>query len=124
MLHKNDTAPLYLNTVGSWKFRPSPRTRIDNRFTAGDYCKTEVDLTTMESAAASGLAAAREVLRSHGVADVDTRVVVQPRRRPDRKLILLLKYMFAPLVPLLSAGPRLWKMLDRYVVDPETERKY
>jgi hypothetical protein len=124
ILNKNDKAPLYMNTVGSWQFRPDARTRIDNLFVAGDYCKTEVDLTTMESAASSGLATAREILRSLGVADADQRVKIARLRRPDRRLVVLLKYAFAPFVPLLATGPKLWNLLGRLVGDPEADREF
>ena len=124
ILNKNDKAPLYMNTVGSWQFRPGARTRIRNLFMAGDYCRTEVDLTTMESAAASGLTTAREILRSLGVADADERIKIRRLRRPDRRLVVMLKYTFAPFVPVLAAAPKLWKLLGSVVSDPEAKREF
>src|ERR1041385_1204223 len=65
-LRSNLNAPLFLNTVGSWAFRPGTRTRIPNLYVAGDYCRTHADLTTMESAVMSALNTARDVIADHG----------------------------------------------------------
>jgi hypothetical protein len=56
--------PLFLNTSGSWHFRPASKegTGVENLFVAGDYCRSEADLTTMESAIWSGIGAARAIL--------------------------------------------------------------
>jgi uncharacterized protein with NAD-binding domain and iron-sulfur cluster len=65
-LRKNVDTPLFLNTVGSWHFRPLARTRIENLYAAGDYCRSRADVTTMEGAVMSGLAAANEIACRHG----------------------------------------------------------
>ena len=67
-LSPNTEVPLFLNSVGSWHYRPATRTRIDNLWIAGDYCRSHVDLTTMESAVYSGLATAAEILSAKQVA--------------------------------------------------------
>ena len=54
---------LFLNRAGSWSHRPGTKTRIENLYIAGDYCRTDVDLTTMESAVMSGLRTAEHILR-------------------------------------------------------------
>jgi glycine/D-amino acid oxidase-like deaminating enzyme len=59
--------PLFLNTIGAWPYRPRTRTRLANLYTAGDYCQSEADLTTMESAAGSALATARDILEDAGL---------------------------------------------------------
>src|SRR5262249_20347795 len=58
----NIQTPLFLNTVGSWHFRPDTRTRIENLYIAGDYCRSDADLTTMESAVISGRRTAVSIL--------------------------------------------------------------
>ncbi|MEM7404635.1 MAG: FAD-dependent oxidoreductase [Pseudomonadota bacterium] len=58
----NEDAPLFLNEVGSWKHRPATRTSIDNLFLAGDYCRNEIDVVTIEGAMVSAYHAARAVL--------------------------------------------------------------
>ncbi len=53
--------PLLLNEVGSWGWRPTasyPDT-LPRLFFAGDLCKTDVDMATVESAVQSGFLAAR-----------------------------------------------------------------
>ncbi len=57
----NDT-PLLINTAGSWKDRPEVSTKIPNFFLAGDFCKTNIDLATMEGANESGRKAANAIL--------------------------------------------------------------
>ena len=57
----NDLYPLFVNDVGSWEWRPMaayPQT-LPRVFFAGDFCKTDVDMATVESAVQSGIAAAQ-----------------------------------------------------------------
>jgi uncharacterized protein with NAD-binding domain and iron-sulfur cluster len=56
--------PLLVNTVNSWKDRPTARTKIGNLFLAGDYVQTDIDLATMEGANESGRAAVNALLDS------------------------------------------------------------
>lgn len=58
--------PLLINTVDSWKLRPGTRTGIGNLFMAGDFCRTNVDLATMEGANESGRQAANAILDAAG----------------------------------------------------------
>ncbi|MFA1541975.1 hydroxysqualene dehydroxylase [Actinomadura monticuli] len=58
--------PLMVNTVGSWKNRPHPRTEVPNLFMAGDFVRTSVDLATMEGANESGRAAVNALLDAAG----------------------------------------------------------
>lgn len=55
-------SPLFINTVGSWKNRPSPKTGIDNLFIAGDYIQTRTDVASMESANEAGKLATNHIL--------------------------------------------------------------
>jgi hypothetical protein len=65
-LQPNVSAPLFLNTVGAWHFRPGTRTRSPNLYVAGDYCRTEADLTTMESAVISALNTTQAIVTDLG----------------------------------------------------------
>jgi len=101
----NLDSPLFLNTVGSWHFRPGTRTRIDNLYTAGDYCRSAVDLTTMESAVMSGLSTARDILKSERIT---AKVKIQPLKMIPRNQLLFLKYSLFPSIILLNFGQRVW----------------
>ncbi len=63
----NDDAPLFLNTVGSWRDRPLPDAPYGapdgsgRLYVTGDYAQTAVDLATMESAILAGLQTARAI---------------------------------------------------------------
>lgn len=52
---------LFINEVGSWESRPDATCEIPNLFIAGDFCKTVVDVVTVEAAVVSGLNAAEAV---------------------------------------------------------------
>jgi hypothetical protein len=50
---------LFVNEVGSWQWRPEAPTNIPNLFIAGDFCKSFIDVVTVEGAVVSGLQAVR-----------------------------------------------------------------
>ncbi len=72
--------PLLINTVDSWKLRPSTRSGIGNLFLAGDFCRTNVDLATMEGANESGRQAANAILDESGVRGAPA--AIYPMYRP------------------------------------------
>lgn len=57
-----NVTPLLVNTVDTWRKRPTARTRIPNLFLGGDHVRTNIDLATMEGANESGRAAAAGIL--------------------------------------------------------------
>jgi phytoene dehydrogenase-like protein len=59
--------PLFMNEVGAWHFRPSAKTELPNLYLAGDYCKTHIDLVSMEGATSAGLLAAEALRADAGV---------------------------------------------------------
>jgi hypothetical protein len=59
---EHDFEPLFINTVGSWLYRPGEATGIENLFLASDYVKTNTDLATMEGANESGRRAVNRIL--------------------------------------------------------------
>jgi hypothetical protein len=61
-LQTNVGEQLFTNQVGTWDYRPGPTCAISNLFIAGDFCKTFIDVVTIEGAVMSGLTAA-EALR-------------------------------------------------------------
>jgi Flavin containing amine oxidoreductase len=62
VLQHHINEPLFLNDIGAWHYRPEATTELGNMVLAGDYCRSRVDLVSMEAAITSGLAAA-EALR-------------------------------------------------------------
>jgi len=61
------TEPLFMNEAGIWPNRPAATTEIPNLFLAGDYCRSHVDLVSMESAVTTGLHAAEAVRARLGI---------------------------------------------------------
>lgn len=99
-------APLFLNAVGSWHFRPGTKTRLDNLYTAGDYCRSGVDLTTMESAVISALATAKAILDNEKIPE---KVKIHPLKLLSRSQILFLKYNVLPTVIAFTFGRQVWE---------------
>ncbi|MGV0852388.1 hydroxysqualene dehydroxylase [Mycolicibacterium phlei] len=60
---RNDE-PLFIQDPGSWHRRPSAVTGIDNLFLAGEWIKTDQNVTTMEGANEGGRYAANGVLQA------------------------------------------------------------
>jgi predicted NAD/FAD-dependent oxidoreductase len=67
-LQANVGETLFVNEVGSGRWRPGAVTPLPNVFLAGDYCMTVIDVTTVEGAVVSGLQAA-EALRQQARSD-------------------------------------------------------
>jgi uncharacterized protein with NAD-binding domain and iron-sulfur cluster len=67
-MRPNLDAPLLMNTTGSWRHRPQPGpTRLAGLHLAGDYCRSAVNVASMEGAIASGLAVAAAILENTGL---------------------------------------------------------
>jgi uncharacterized protein with NAD-binding domain and iron-sulfur cluster len=88
-LQTNIDEPLFTNQVDSRHNRPGTTCSIPNLFIAGDYCRTVIDITTIEAAVVSGLMAAEAVRRQAGIG---TEI---PIRAPDTYPQLLLSAMKA-----------------------------
>ncbi len=58
--------PLFIQDPGSWSRRPESVTRLDNLFLAGEWVKTDQNVTTMEGANEGGRQAANGVLLASG----------------------------------------------------------
>jgi phytoene dehydrogenase-like protein len=92
--HGNWDARLSLNAIGTEALRPLPHyEKIKNLFFAGDFCQNEFGLTTIEAAVASGLAAARELVKLRGVGEEVT--ILNPTRWPA-EWYLAMRYAWLP----------------------------
>jgi uncharacterized protein with NAD-binding domain and iron-sulfur cluster len=58
--------PLFIQTPGSWTQRPDSKTALENLFLAGDWVKTNINVTTMEGANEGGRQAANALLDAAG----------------------------------------------------------
>ncbi|HVT99542.1 MAG TPA: FAD-dependent oxidoreductase [Acidobacteriaceae bacterium] len=58
--------PLFINSVGTLKFRPNAETEIDNLSVAGDFVRTNTDLATMEAANEAARRAVNAILARAG----------------------------------------------------------
>lgn len=96
--------PLFMNNVGGWAFRPTASTKIPNLYLAGDYCRSHIDLVSMEGAITTGLLAAQAICEhdSHPNA-VEIRV---PPTYPDL-LLRIGKIVILPLVLFAYVAARL-----------------
>lgn len=103
--------PLFMNYVASWPYRPDSTqpTGFSNLFLAGDYCKTNVDLATMESAVSSGLNAAEGVRK---VAGIDKPVQVDDIPTPRRSLMFIAKYVTLPIAVVAKIWTTLFNRRD------------
>jgi hypothetical protein len=95
-INPNTETPLFLNTTSAWHYRPDGRTRIANLFVAGDYCRSQADLTSMESAVSSGFQTAVHILKHLGKDSASA----TPRAfdHPSRRKLQVVKYPFLWLV--------------------------
>jgi uncharacterized protein with NAD-binding domain and iron-sulfur cluster len=87
--HTNE--PLFVNSVGSWEYRPEVRVTnsehqalggqvwrtIRNLYLAGDYCRSQIDIVSLEGAVHTGIWAAH-ALSSARRAQGDTRIQEVP----------------------------------------------
>lgn len=89
----NTGEALFVNETGTAQWRPDTTCGIENLFLAGDYCKHELDVVTVESATLSGLKAAEAVRVRRGMG---TPVEIHlPDAYPEGAMAAL-KLMMAP----------------------------
>jgi hypothetical protein len=67
--------PLFIQDPGSWQRRPTSVTGIDNLFLAGEWVKTDQNVTTMEGANEGGRQAANGVLSASGYTGSKVKIV-------------------------------------------------
>ena len=66
MGRNTNATPLLVNTVDSWKNRPTAVTKIPNLLMTGDFVRTDIDLATMEGANESARTAVNAILDERG----------------------------------------------------------
>jgi len=103
-LHDNVSAPLFVNSVGAWHYRPETRTSLGGLYVAGDWCRNSIDLATTEGALCPGMATAVDALRDLGLA---APAPITPPETP-RWVYRAAKVMGAPLVALPVAYGKLF----------------
>ena len=92
--HVNSDTQLALNAVGSERWRPAAWCeKAPNLFFAGDCCKNDFGITTVEAAVATGLAAVNEVVRIHGGDEVKIKI---PYTVPNDEWVAL-RFAWLPL---------------------------
>jgi zeta-carotene desaturase len=104
-IDRNAGRELFINDVGSWKWRPEAKTKIKNLFLAGDYCKNSIDVVCLEGATVSGLEAAELVRRQHHVGSPIK--IVSPKRYPY-SAFWPFKLLLAP----YAAGAKVWSFCN------------
>jgi predicted NAD/FAD-dependent oxidoreductase len=112
VVHPNAMEELFINEVGSWELRPTTACDIPNLFLAGDYCRTPIDVVTIEGAVVSGLQAAEAVRARAGIgAPVD---IIQPQVAAPWQLagLKLAGQPYAYAAQALSTTQRWWS--DRF----------
>ena len=66
MGRNTNATPLLVNTVDSWRNRPTAVTKIPNLLMTGDFVRTDIDLATMEGANESARTAVNAILDEVG----------------------------------------------------------
>jgi hypothetical protein len=97
--------PLFMNDVGAWEFRPDARSELGNLYFAGDYCRSSIDLLSMEGAVTTGLLAAETIRQDAGCGT--SIPIAEPATHP-RWLLLFAKYLLLPVAVLA----KLWILLS------------
>jgi hypothetical protein len=95
---------LFTNQVGTWRYRPEATCAIDNLFLAGDFCKTFIDVVTIEGAVVSGLIAAEALRQKANVGEPIE--IIEPDSYPQATMAAL-KLMGAP----YAYAAKAWTML-------------
>jgi NAD(P)-binding Rossmann-like domain/Flavin containing amine oxidoreductase len=126
----NADAKLTLNAIGTDAWRPHCVPGwVTNLFFAGDFCRHDFGITTVEAAVATGLAAANGVMAKEKVGTaVD---VLKPATVP-RELFLTLRYTLLPAAMAAMAWARMSedeepynpdepKPLERMITSPQQE---
>ena len=95
--HQNVHAPLFVNEVGTWEYRPKNKSTIPNLYFAGDFVQQITEVASMEGAVRSGLDAA-ECIRIRNAANSPKIEIIPPL---DPGKIWKFKYRLA--MPILRA---------------------
>src|SRR5258708_40072135 len=95
---------LLVNWKGSWRYRPAAGpTSIDSLSRAGDYCRSAVNIASMEGAITRGLLAAAAILESNGLSSFAR--ILEPKKTPRFVLVALRNLLF-PMILLVACWSR------------------
>jgi hypothetical protein len=95
---------LYINSVGSEQWRPETTyQQIPNLFFAGNFCKTPIDIATVETAVVSGLQAAQALWQRESLGEPIK--MIAPDAYPE-SVIMAMKLLLAP----YAYGAKWWSM--------------
>jgi uncharacterized protein with NAD-binding domain and iron-sulfur cluster len=93
-IQSNVERPLFLNTIGSWPYRPKTKARLKNLYLAGDYCRSQADLTTMEGCIEAATKTASHVLQALG--HIEEGLEVKEIRTPCRICMRVMYWLASP----------------------------
>jgi uncharacterized protein with NAD-binding domain and iron-sulfur cluster len=102
----HQTEKLFMNSVGVWAYRPEASTKVPNLYLAGDYCRSHIDMISMEGAISTGLLAAEAVRKDARLPD-PVQILIPPTY-PDW-LVRLGKVALIPIVALAYLGARYYE---------------
>jgi hypothetical protein len=103
----NRDVQLFLNETGTSVWRPKAECAgVENVTFAGDFCANDIGMTTIESAVAGGLEAARVVVERRGGAPVEIAVPAEG----SGLLYVGLRYLWAP----YALGAKAWSTASDY----------
>ncbi len=90
----NADARLFINQIGTDAWRPSTKCEgVANLYFAGDFCRSRVGMTTIESAVTTGLEAAAAIVERRGFGEAVE--IASPRALPS-PLYVYLRYAWGP----------------------------
>jgi uncharacterized protein with NAD-binding domain and iron-sulfur cluster len=97
--------PLFMNEAGAWHFRPDMlrqdeplRKELPTLYLAGDYCRSHVDLVSMEGAVTTGLRAAEALRRDVGMGGEVKLLTVE---KPPIALYWVIRFLLIPFIALV-----------------------
>jgi zeta-carotene desaturase len=118
--------PLFVNTDGSWEDRPEARLdeanrkfprvqeKVSNLFLAGDYCRSKVDITSVEGAIVTGISAAHLIWN-----EVKAPI---PLKSFDRDQVRRAKALLDGWIGLATQRARQYFLAKRREVEEKSER--
>jgi uncharacterized protein with NAD-binding domain and iron-sulfur cluster len=99
-IQSNVTRQMFLNTIGCWSYRPKTKTRLRNLYIAGDYCRSQADLTTMEGCVEAAINTASHVLCVLGGNTEGNDLRATPIPTPCRRCMRVMYWLASPVAAL------------------------
>jgi phytoene dehydrogenase-like protein len=93
---ENRDVQLSLNAIGTDTWRPCAHfAAVENLFFAGDFCRNDFGITTVEAAVATGLMAANAVVKERELGD-EREVKIKKPVMPPLEEFLAMRYLWLP----------------------------